>query len=134
MKSSYSIGRPIVRATALAAVAFMLLASGRAIVPKVCATQQALASCHEPAPQTDCCESPTLPTALSTGDIPEQLTTDGVHCAFCVLATGVVLAPEYGGQVGPGEPFNLPSYSVLDEPALPTLWVPARPRDPPAVA
>lgn len=134
LRMTVRLHKRLTQATALAAVAFLLLASGRALVPKVCATQNALgASCHEPVETVDtaCCESEASTDSLVAAGAPPEL-TEGVHCALCVLATAVVLPLEHTDQPAPSTLVLSSANRVAPEPVLPTLWTPTLPRDPPA--
>lgn len=132
----YLIERPMLRATAVVAVAFLLLASGRQIVPEVCATQQSLESCHRPVPVVadGCCDEPSTTAGLHATAPVEHLASGAVHCGLCVLATGVVLPLEYSQHVEPAQTTGPLSGDALASPALPILWSPTLPRDPPAAA
>lgn len=139
MLSRYLIERPLLKTTALIAVGFMLLASARTIVPKVCATQAALASCHESAPTPTahaaaCCPSEPVATSIAEHQGAGEITQSAVHCGLCVLATGIVLPL---AQNPDAAPITLPVTAprpMVDAPALPILWSPALARDPPAAA
>lgn len=78
-----------IRVIGFTLIALLSLASGRSLIPGLCATQAALDDCN-------------ATTTSSCCDIPAQRTDDGVpfvrtvasevHCAFCNLATTLVTA------------------------------------------
>ena len=77
-----------VRVTGLVLVAMLALASGRELVPGLCATKAALESRHG---SDECCQ---FPGAEDTG-APVVLADSQVVCAFCNLATTLVTTSNY---------------------------------------
>lgn len=125
-------GRGGLRAMALGLVAFQALAAGRALVPDLCATQQALDAGVESAA---CCG----PTACAPGaPAPEPVNgpqwrdaRTHADCAFCHLATApIVVAAAYAPPEVPGPdaiPLAwMPGHAVADVPPATNVG-----RDPP---
>lgn len=84
-------------------VAFYVLASGRGLVPGLCATQAAMdAQCAVDGrvallsnPAAGCCPKPVepAPDACHPGDNKRPITPEESHCAFCNLVIGLADAP-----------------------------------------
>ena len=100
-----AVPRPAVTRMACAVawfmVAFYVLASGRALVPGLCATQAAMdAQCAIPAggavlssASRGCCPAPPKPETCCPDGEKHPVTPEESHCAFCNLVIGLAEAP-----------------------------------------
>jgi hypothetical protein len=81
--------RSWVRVAGLVLVAILALASGRELVPGLCATKAALDSRNA---ADQCCQTP---NSRDADGIPVVQADSQVFCAFCNLATTLVTATNY---------------------------------------
>ncbi len=76
-----------IRVVGLTLIALLSLASGRSLIPGLCATQTALEDAHA-ATTSSCCD---VPTPRTDDGVPfVRAVPSEVHCAFCNLATILV--------------------------------------------
>ncbi len=122
--------RLTVRVAVVPVILFYALASGRALVPGLCATQSEL---NQQQDAKSCC-SPENGAKHAAAEASVQQQVEHTPCAFCKLAQAVVqplvfflyeqhtlsLLRDHAQEILPAD--------------LPEVWDPASPRDPPAAS
>jgi hypothetical protein len=122
--------RLTLRAAVVPVLLFYGLASARALVPGLCATQSALDE-HQAESAATCCSLDAKPSDAN-GEPAVAQHSEHAECAFCSLSKGFV-QPLVRCIYEQRMMTLLRFHAVELAPAhLPDVWDPASPRDPPA--
>lgn len=119
------------RSAVVPVLLFYGLASARALVPGLCATQSALDDQHDPKSKT-CCVMPKQSTSEDGEPTAVEQHEETVRCGFCALSKALVQPLVHCLYEQRMRALML-NHAVEIEPLhLPDVWRPAAPRDPPA--
>ncbi len=125
-KSARSRRSVSLRPVSLFLVAFLLLASARALVPGMCATLAAVDS----KPEAACCAHRTA----ADGPVVAPVQDTHPACAFCALAKGNVTPGSAASAPGVSGIATVAGSTAVAEPDTACHWNPASRRGPPASA